>query len=455
MEQPLVTGTMGVGAADARTVTGAGKTREEQALIELGHTSFSPGVAWTLTAAFLVTLLLVPIVQAWSELNARRWQPFASSTGTDPVVAHAGLPSALGVVNSVRRLIALVPTEHEIRRFETVFEQRSVVGRIVRSRAQDLITGWFGVGNDTVYVGRDLWLFYRTGVDYVTGPGFLAPAFLARRRGMIDAVQQPDPRPAILRFRDQLARRGIALVLFPTPDKIMIHPDRFSSSAARWTSMPQNPSYDRFKEELERKGVHVFGPAAGLYSKRAEHQLFLRGDTHWMPATLESVARDLAQDVRNLTGWPVGRSDYRAREVDVNLPQFDLVNLLQLPPGRAFIEPITVGVRQVVAPDGNLWTPTPSAEVLLLGDSFCMMYENDQAGRPLAAGLPQQLSYELDRPLDRICVPGGGSYLSRQLLTNDLATGARSLKDVRVVIWQFAIPDLAAGDWRVIDLPGV
>jgi hypothetical protein len=454
MEPQLAKGTMGTGGTDARTVTGAGTTPEEQALTELGHTAFSRGVAWTLTATFLVTVLVVPIVQVWSELKDPRWRASARSDGASPSVVHPDLPAGPGVFDGVRRLIALVPGVRQMRGFATAFgQQPSVVGGFVRPRVQALITGWFGVGNDTDYVGRDRWLFYRIGVDYVIGPGFLSTPFLARRSGTAD-VQQPDPRPAILRLRDQLARRGIALVLFPTPDKIMMYPERFHASSTRWTSMPQNPSYRDFRNELEQRGVHVFDPADKLYSKRAEQQLFLRADTHWMPGTVESVARDLAQDVRGLTQWPRGPANYRVRDVDVNLPQFDLINLLESPAGQAFLEPTTVRVRQVVSSTGDLWTPTPSAGLLMLGDSFCMIYENDQAGRPLAAGLAQQLSYELGRPIDRICVPGGGSHQSRLLLTNDLVTGARHLMDVRVVIWQFAIRDLAAGDWPVIDLPG-
>jgi alginate O-acetyltransferase complex protein AlgJ len=137
----------------------------------------------------------------------------------------------------------------------------------------------------------------------------------------------------------------------------------------------------------------------------------------------------------------------------VIVPRFDLVTLLQLPASYTFIDPITVRVRQVFDRGGDLWKPTPTADVLMLGDSFCMIYENDQAGIPLSAGLPQQLSYELERPLDRICLPGGGSYTSRLRLAYDLGTGSRRLTQVRVVIWQFTVRDLAVGDWRVIDLP--
>src|SRR5204863_7003128 len=137
-----------------------------------------------------------------------------------------------------------------LRRIETRMEQRSVVGGFVRSRVQGLLTRWLSVGNDNTYIGRDRWLFYRTGVEYATGPGFLSSSFLARRRAIPDVVE-PDPRPAILRFHEQLARRGVVLVLVPTPDKVMMHPDRLYGRDD-WDSMPQNPSFERWRLGLEQ-----------------------------------------------------------------------------------------------------------------------------------------------------------------------------------------------------------
>src|SRR5204863_10159499 len=144
---------------------------------------------------------------------------------------------------------------------------------------------------------------------------------------------------------------------------------------------------------------------------------------------------------------------YRVRRSDVLWNQGDLITQLQLSADHPFVEQVTVNIRQVLDPSGELWTPAPDASVLMLGDSFCRIFETDQAGRPLAANLPPQLSFELRQPVDRICIAGGGSYLARQILVNQLASGARTLDHVRLVVWQFTIRDLAVGDWRVTDLP--
>jgi hypothetical protein len=452
MEPSILSGTISSDAHDAGPVTVAGRTREQQALAELGHTAFSHGVAWALSAVFLITILTVPIAQAWSALSVARQRPITNAAGAQLLVQHAGLGAVSSAFDAVRRLLDHVPTGPEIRRFETEMDQRSVVGGFVRSWAQVVLSSWLGIGNDNAYIGRDRWLFYRSGIEYVTGPGFLLPSSLAERRAS-GVVLEPDPRPSILRFHEQLARRGIKLVLMPTPDKIMMHPDRFYGGAARAARMPQNPSFDRFKFELERNGVHVFDPSAALYAKAADQPLFLSSDTHWTPATAEAVAHGLAQDIWSLTGWPAGTPIYHGQPANVFWGLGDLAIMLRLPVGRMFGDPLTVRVRHVVGAGGELWTPTPSAGVLLLGDSFCMIYETDPAARPLAAALPQQLSLELQQPIDRICAQGGGPYLSRFMLASDLAKGTRTLKSVRVLVWQFTSRELVAGDWRVIDLP--
>jgi hypothetical protein len=67
--------------------------------------------------------------------------------------------------------------------------------------------------------------------------------------------------------------------------------------------------------------------------------------------------------------------------------------------------------------------------------------------------LVEQLSYTLQRPIDRIVQNDEGAHATRGLLRRDLASGGNRLADKRVVIWQFAARELAFGDWRVIRLP--
>src|SRR5262249_42857212 len=103
-----------------------------------------------------------------------------------------------------------------IEEYEKQLEERSLLRRRLLGPTQQWLTAIAGLGNEKAYVGREGWLFYRPDVDYLTGPGFLEADAL-RRRSIAGkqhvAAPQPDPRPSILEFHQQLARRGIRLVI--------------------------------------------------------------------------------------------------------------------------------------------------------------------------------------------------------------------------------------------------
>ncbi|MCP5118094.1 MAG: hypothetical protein GY953_45345, partial [bacterium] len=68
------------------------------------------------------------------------------------------------------------------------------------------------------------------------------------------------------------------------------------------------------------------------------------------------------------------------------------------------------------------------------------------------AGLAEQLSFHLQRPVDRVAINAGGVAATRQRLVQDLAAGRDRLAGKKVVVWQFAIRTLAVGDWELVDL---
>ena len=92
--------------------------------------------------------------------------------------------------------------------------------------------------------------------------------------------------------------------------------------------------------------------------------------------------------------------------------------------------------------------PTETADVLLLGDSFTNIYSLASMGWGDSAGLAEQLSYALGRPLDRIVQNDDGAFATRALLQR---AGPERLAGKRVVIWQFAARELMSGDWKVIE----
>ena len=92
-----------------------------------------------------------------------------------------------------------------LRAYEDALDLNSSVGRVIRPWVQWCLTAWLGTGSEKVLVGREGWLYYRDGVQYLTGPGFLDADQLTRRSR---DGEKPDPRDAIIQFNDELAKDG-------------------------------------------------------------------------------------------------------------------------------------------------------------------------------------------------------------------------------------------------------
>ena len=319
------------------------------------------------------------------------------------------------------------------------------------------------VGNEQVYLGREGWLYHRPGVDYVIGRGFLDGDVLARRRLARDACDgspQPDPVAPIADFADALAARGIRLVALPTPVKPVVDPERFARRAGAAPPV-QNPSFAPFVRALEARGVEVFDPTALLLAPDS----YLATDTHWRPEAVERVAAALAERLEATGALAGPRSADFGRAAARAHHYGDLVLLLNLPPDQTLYAPEEVALRPVLE-HGAPWRPTRGAEVLLLGDSFSNVYSDAAAFRSErlgpdfswgeGAGLAEQLSFALGRPVDRIVRNAGGAYATRVDLAREVAREAEAGRDplagVRVVVWQFAVRELAQGDWREVPL---
>jgi alginate O-acetyltransferase complex protein AlgJ len=130
----------------------------------------------------------------------------------------------------------------------------------------------------------------------------------------------------------------------------------------------------------------------------------------------------------------------------------DIAVMMRLPAGQRLYGGQAVTVRPVVRGEMQ-WRPERDADVLLLGDSFCNIYSAGGMGWGEAAGLAEQLSAELGRPLDLIVRNDAGAFATREMLNQELAQGRDRLAGKKLVIWEFAGRELACGDWRVKSTP--
>ncbi len=421
------------------------ESRIAQAQADVGQTEVSRPVALTLSTLFVAMLAAVPITQLLTDpglLGVVADAPVAASARVDR-------PSVLaGISDGNRRILAV------IERFTDRLDTDSLLARHLRPAVQLLVTERLGAGNERVTTGRGTWLYYASDVRHVIGRGFLDPGQLARRAAAGDSLSEtvsPDPRPALRAFNEALARRGVALVLVPTPVKPSIHPEQLGARAS--LAPVRNASFSQFAEEMRAAGVLLFDPAQLLADLgEVGEATYLARDTHWRPdavvAVAEELARFLEREIPLPAREPVALDTAQARVSN----RGDIVDLLDLGAGRSPFPPETLDVRRILTTDGRPWRPDPTADVLLLGDSFSNIFSLEAMGWGTAAGLAEQLSFALGRPIDRLVQNDNGAFATREALARDLARGRDRLAGKLVVIYQFATRELTEGDWRLIDL---
>ena len=435
------------------------ESREQIAKREVGHTDIAPWLSRIMTAVFLATITVVPALQTVYDVRQGRTgdrstlMPQAADGLHLPLVGLRAMSSAEG--GPIARLFAgNREVLRSINSFEDTLEERSRVGQWIRPRLQTPLTRFLGVGNEQVYCGRSRWLFFRPAVDHLTGPGFLDQHQLARRAATGNEWQappEPDPLPAILEFRDQLAERGIELLIVPVPVKASVHPELLSRRYASNGQAVQNPSHEDFLTRLEAEGVRVFDPTPLLVNAAVSsgEPQYLMTDTHWTPEAADLVAGELATTVRKIVDISEENSiRYTSHEVPAGNVG-DLAEMLELP---SLFQAQTVDTAVVEKPDGTPWRAARSAEVLLLGDSFANIFHEERLDWGTSAGLAQRLSYHLRRPVDALIRNDDGAFSTRLLLSEEIRQDARRLARARVVIWEFTARELSVGDWRSVPM---
>lgn len=391
------------------------------------RTEVSPLMARILLASFLLLIYGVPIAQAVIEKQNDE-------------------------ENMLFDIFRHLPTKERCERYEQDLENMSYAKDWVQPRVQQWLSR-LRAGNDSAMIGRGDWLYYTPGVMSVLGPGFLEPDVLEGRleaaRDAQDEPPQPDPRPAILEFQRALRRRGIALVLFPVPDKASLQPFELSGRR-RSLQVPRNPDYPRFVAELRAAGVLVFEPAQAVATPGGP-PLFLAQDTHWTPQFMHTVAEELATFVRRHVALPdpSPRPSWTAAPRRVTRVG-DIVDMLELPQGQRTFRPHTETIEQIWDDKGALWEADEAADVLLLGDSFSNVFNAAPMGWGQSAGLPAHLALALGRELDLIAQNDSGAMATRQILSRALLNGEDRLAGKRVVIWEFASRELCVGDFRTM-----
>jgi alginate O-acetyltransferase complex protein AlgJ len=342
--------------------------------------------------------------------------------------------------------------------YEKALEEDSFIARAALPRTQALTAEYLGLGNEQVYLGRQGFLFYQPDVVYLTGPGFLNPTVLQKRARSGDSSAskaiQPDPVKAITQFGEQLKDLGIHLIVMPVPVKPMIEPELLSPAYQSPSDSLQNPSYAAFLAAIRKAGIDFLDVSQALADdKRATGQSqFLRTDTHWTPEAMEAAAALLAAKIRALGFTEAVEPLEMIRSTQVIRGEGDITTMLKLPKPSHLFPKETVTIHPVLLPDGKPWSADARAPILVLGDSFFNVFSLAGMGWGASAGFVEQLSYTLREPVDAILRNDAGAFATREILGQELARGRDRLHRKRVVVWEFAMRELASGTWDLVSL---
>lgn len=392
---------------------------QEQLNAEVRRFQASVGVRTLLLATFLVVIYCVPVLQAATEISQR------------------GVPRFFEVFSRA-------PTRTNLRAYEKELEDSSFLAKSVRPLVQYVWHKVFRYAGEKVIVGRESWLFFRQDVDYLIGrTDSVAP--VAKTAAQHDAPAPEDPLAAIVDFRDQLARRGIQLMVMPVPGKPAIYPDKVTS---RFTGSIDSPTL-RLISRLRKEGVEVIDLFGFMAQERrsARAPLYLRFDTHWSAEAARMVGEQVATRIHEL-GW---LSPGSAKLAIASLPvtrSGDLVRMIPLPDVAESYPPEKIIGYQVQDMDSAApYHDDPASPVLVLGDSFSRIYHTDA---PRSAGFVAHLARGLQMPVASIINDGGASTLVRQ----ELARKRALLNGKKVIVWEFVERDISFGaeGWKKIDL---
>jgi hypothetical protein len=391
---------------------------QEQLNAEVRQFQASAGVRTLLLATFLAVIYCVPVLQAAIEISQR------------------GVPRFF-------EAFTRAPTRTNLRAYEKELDDSSFLAKSVRPLVQYAWHKVFGYAGEKVIVGREGWLFFRQDVDYLIG----RTDSVAKTAAQHDAPAPEDPLVTIVDFRDQLARRGIQLMVMPVPGKPAIYPDKVTS---RFTGSIESPTL-RLISRLRNEGVEVIDLFGFLAQERgdkgARAPLYLKFDTHWSAEAARMVGEQVANRIHELGWLTPGNAKLAIAPVPVTRSG-DLARMVPLPDVAESYPPEKIMGYQVQDMDsGAPYHDDPASQVLVLGDSFSRIYHTDA---PRSAGFVAHLARGLHMPVASIINDGGASTLVRQELARKLGL----LNGKKVVIWEFVERDISFGaeGWKKIDL---
>jgi len=339
-------------------------------------------------------------------------------------------------------LVSQLPTKDNLRMFEDDLEKNCRLAGRLRPYIQYVQFLILRDAGDKALMGRSGWFFYKPAVQYL-----IEPLPVDSQHSKEDVLS------AIISFRDQLAQRGIRLLVVPVPNKASIYPEMLTFRADR-VERPVNPKTIEIISKLRESGVEivdlfrVFAEAREGLSTGDSTRYYLSQDSHWSPEGLRLAAQAVAGRILDL-GWAEKGKVKYSLDPTIVRRRGDVLKMMRASRIENMFEPERLSCTRVVnVATGQLYEDDPNSEVLVMGDSFLRIYSGDEPG---SGGFIEHVAFELGFPLTSIVNDGGASTLVRQ----ELSRKPTLLRNKKLVIWEFIERDIRFGTegWQEVILP--
>ena len=329
-------------------------------------------------------------------------------------------------------------TSRYLRAYEKKVEDENVL--VLKFRPQYQLAVWnvFNEPGEKVVLGagEGRWLFYRQDVEFLVQPSPLD----------VRSAKLDNPIQAILKFREQLKKKGVELLVVITPGKPSIYPERLTGASGE---KPIASHGKAILDSLTKLGLNTVDLYTPLLAAKANDanlgELYLNDDTHWTPRGAELAAGEIAKKVNSMVN---------AGLIDIGEPSVDYEVTDSLADRMGDIGEMSglnkFNVFKVQQVTGHVVSPFKDdfrkSKILILGDSFSRIYQTDA---PVNAGWIAHFARNISRPVSSIVSDGGASTLVRE----KLARKAGVLKGKKLLIWEFVERDLRFGaeGWKTIE----
>lgn len=298
----------------------------------------------------------------------------------------------------------------------------------------------------TVVQGKDGWLFLTSELRHIS-----VGEFWGEKAAGVSRATKPeyaDPLPAILDFKAQLDELGVKLILVPVPPKAAIYPDMVCLTVLSNTVVERLDAYHLdFYQRLRDRGVAVLDLVPEFLAARngGGDLLFCKQDTHWSGRACVLTAEKIAEVLRPI--FPdAAPAAFKTDWTDIEITG----DLWQMANDRS-ISKEKVRIRKVAGLNSEPPATDQQSPVVLLGDSYDLVFHSGDDMFAVGAGLADQLAVELGFPVDLVAVRGSGATPARINLLRRAQKNPDYWSGKKVVIWCFGAREFTESDgWRKV-----